>query len=112
MVKNRYIPQRGDIVWLSFSPTKRHEQSGKRPGLILTPKEFNEKSAVILIVPITSIARGYATEVLFDTGKTKGVVLTHQVRSIDWKTRNIKLHDQMHIDIVQKVQNILISLMQ
>ena len=113
MVKNKnYIPGRGDIVWLSFSPTKGHEQSGKRPGLVLTQRDFNEKSSVILIAPITSTARGYGTEVLFDTGKTKGIVLVHQTRSIDWKTRKVKKYDLMPLDIVQKVQIVLISLLQ
>jgi len=49
-----YIPDRGDFVWLSFSPQTGHEQAGRRPALCLTPQEYNKKTYLELFVPVTS----------------------------------------------------------
>ena len=114
MVKKRhtpkYIPERGDIVWLSFSPTKGHEQSGGRPGLILTKKEFNEKVGLAIIAPISSTIHNYETEVLVKTAKTEGVVLVYQVKTVDWISRRAVKFDKVPTGVLEKVQNVLVSL--
>lgn len=109
MVK-KYIPERGDIVWVSFSPTKGHEQSGRRPGLVLSKREFNEKTDLAIIVPISSKEHGYKTEVVFEGQKTKGVVLAYQIKTIDWKSRKVEFFDKVDYEILSKVQSIVISL--
>jgi mRNA interferase MazF len=43
MVSKKYVPERGDIVWLDFNPQTGHEQKGKRPAIVISPKEYNEK---------------------------------------------------------------------
>ena len=84
-----YTPQRGDIVWLSFSPQTGHEQSGRRPGLVLSPMGYNAKVGLLLACPITSRAKGYPFEVrLPDSSGVTGVVLSDQLRSLDWRERN------------------------
>ena len=60
MVTN-YIPQRGDIVWLDFNPQAGHEQAGKRPALVLSPKAYNHKTGLLLACPITSLGHGYGS---------------------------------------------------
>ena len=106
----KYVPARGDIVWLLFSPTKGHEQSGRRPALILSEKQFNEKTDLAIVAPISSKSHGYETEVVFKTEKVGGVVLVYQIRTMDWKARNVQFCDKIPDDMLNKVQNILISL--
>ena len=98
--------QRGDIVWLDFTPTKGHEQSGKRPALVLSPAEYNEKSGLMLVCPITSKTKNYPFEIPVN-GRIKGVILTDQLRSIDWKERNAKYAETAPEEIVNKTKQLL-----
>ena len=91
MVKKQYIPERGDIVWLNFNPQSGHEQCGKRPAVVISPKEYNEKTGLGLFCPITSKIKNYPFEVKINSKKITGVVLSDQIKSMDWKTRNIEL---------------------
>ena len=89
MVKSKfYVPDRGDIVWLSFDPQSGHEQSGRRPALTISPQEYNEKTDLAIFCPITSQVKDYPFEVKIpDNLKISGVILSDQIRSLDWKTR-------------------------
>jgi len=58
-----YIPDRGDIVWLDFTPQAGHEQYGKRPAVVLSPQAYNEKARLALFCPITTKQKGYPFEV-------------------------------------------------
>lgn len=92
MVKARstYRPRRGDIVWVSLNPRTGHEQSGKRPALVLSPEAYNSKVGLALLCPITSQAKEYPFEVTLPPGlKVSGVVLADQVKSLDWRTRKV-----------------------
>ncbi len=90
MVADSHIPQRGDLVWLNFNPQAGHEQAGHRPALVLSPREYNEKSSVALLCPITSTVKGYPFEVeLPPGGPIRGAVLADQVRSLDWRARRL-----------------------
>lgn len=83
-----YCPKRGDVVWLSFTPQSGHEQAGHRPALTLSPESYNRKAGLALFCPITSRAKGYPFEVALPDGlKTSGVVLSDQVKSLDWRAR-------------------------
>jgi mRNA interferase MazF len=83
-----YTPQRGDVVWLNFTPQAGHEQSGRRPGLVLSPMRYNSKVGLMLACPITSRAKGYPFEVKIPDGmKISGVVLSDQLRCLDWRER-------------------------
>ncbi|MCL1817325.1 MAG: endoribonuclease MazF [Spirochaetaceae bacterium] len=90
MVKRRYSPGRGDIVWLNFNPGSGHEQKGKRPAIVISPKEYNEKTGLGLFCPITSKEKDYPFEVKIVDKKIQGVVLSDQIKSLDWKTRGIE----------------------
>jgi mRNA interferase MazF len=110
MVNKTYIPEHGDIVWTSFSPTKGHEQSGRRPALVLTRKDFNTTSGLCFVLPITSTSRGYATEIFFQTEKISGVVLVSHIRSFDWKARKLELCGAVPVEVLLKVKNVLLSI--
>lgn len=84
-------PDRGDIVWLTFSPQVGREQSGRRPALILSPRDYNARIGLALVCPITSKVKGYPFEVLLpDDAPAKGAVLCDHVKSLDWRGRDAK----------------------
>lgn len=89
MVEIAYSPDRGDIVWISLDPTLGRELQKRRPALILTPKAYNLKTSLALIVPITSKVKGYSFEVALPIDLSiQGVILSDQIRSIDWRSRD------------------------
>jgi mRNA interferase MazF len=90
MVKEKYVPGRGDIVWLNFNPGSGHEQKGKRPAVVISPREYNEKVGLGLFCPITSRIKNYPFEVRIENEKIDGVALADQIKSLDWKTREIE----------------------
>ena len=79
-----YVPEAGDVVWLHFDPQAGHEQNGHRPALVLTPAKYNAKTGLMVCCPITAQAKGYPFEVRI-AGDISGVVLTDQVKSLDWR---------------------------
>jgi mRNA interferase MazF len=85
-----YVPERGDIVFTDFDPTRGHEQAMKRPALVLTPHAFNRKVGLALVAPITTRVRGHAFEVPLTGSRTTGVVLCHQIRMIDYRARGVR----------------------
>ena len=88
-MRAEYIPERGDVVWISFQPQAGHEQAGRRPALVLSPQEYNGKTHLALFCPITSRVKGYPFEVVIPDGfPVSGVVLSDQVKNLDWQARN------------------------
>ena len=87
MVKNYNVPKRGDIVWIDFSPTKGHEQSGLRPSVVISSFEYNSFSGLALVCPMTSRRKDYFFAVPVDGPKGKSFVLADQIRSFDIKGR-------------------------
>jgi mRNA interferase MazF len=110
MVKT-YIPDRGDIVWLNFTPQSGHEQIGKRPALVLSPKEYNAKVGLAVFCPITSKEKGYPFEVIVKNKKVFGVILSDQLKSLDWASRNIeyasKATDSELEEVLEKLKVLL-----
>ena len=85
-----FVPDVGDILWLSLSPTSGHEQSGHRPVLTLSPSQYNSKRGLLVCCPITSRVGGYPFEVPIETEAVTGVVIADQVKSVDWKARGAR----------------------
>ena len=84
-------PDRGDVVWLQFTPQAGREQAGTRPALVISPREYNSKVGLALFCPITSNQKGYPFEVEFPDGhEVTGVVLCDHLKSLDWKARKAK----------------------
>jgi len=83
-----YCPKRGDVVWLSFASQAGHEQAGHRPALALSPEVYNRKVGLAVFCPITTRVKGYPFEVSIPSGLiTSGVILSDQVKSLDWQAR-------------------------
>ena len=112
MVTEDYVPSRGDIVWLNFTPQTGHEQAGHRPALVLSPKEYNAITSLALCCPITSQVKGYPFEVALpmDVSIT-GVVLADQIKSLDWRARRARFEcrssNQVTSEVIGKVGTLL-----
>jgi mRNA interferase MazF len=84
-----YIPKRGDLVWITLNPQAGHEQAGRRPALVISPATYNGKVGLAFFCPVTSRAKGYPFEVALPSGLgIEGVVLSDQVKSLDWQARH------------------------
>lgn len=122
--KDRYVPERGDAVWLNFDPQAGHhpkgtssralgaEQAGQRPALVLSPKAYNQKVGLALLCPVTSQIKGYPFEVsLPEQLDVHGVVLADQVRSLDWRRREAErieaVPEAVVRDVIAKIQTLL-----
>lgn len=103
MVK-AYVPDRGDIIKLSFSPQVGREQAGYRPALVITPKPYNRISHFVLACPITSQIKGWRFEVILDLEmKTSGVVLSDRIKVLDWQERKAKFVEKATSEVVEEV---------
>jgi len=88
MVSAAYVPDRGQVVWLEFSPQSGHEQAGRRPALVLSPEAYNARAQLAIVCPISTKRKGYPFELPIPPGhKAKGVVLADHVRNVDWRGR-------------------------
>jgi len=103
VMAKQYIPERGDIVWTDFNPAAGHEQKGKRPAIILSPSAFNKKLLLALIAPITSRVKGHGFEVPFQSKKISGVVLCHQVKTIDFIERGLQFVEKAPAGVISDV---------
>ena len=91
MRARRGAPDRGDVVWLRFNPQAGHEQAGQRPALVVSPVAYNRRVGLALICPITSQVKGYPFEVALPASLgVEGVVLSDQVKSLDWRARGAR----------------------
>ena len=112
MKSGSYIPDRGDIVWLNFTPQVGHEQRGKRPALILSPKIYNEKTSLCICLPITSKIKGYPFEVpLPSRSAINGVILSDQIKNLDFRAREITFICKLSSEIVEVVQKNVLALL-
>ena len=108
---NDYVPDRGDIVWMVLEPRIGHEQSGRRPVLVVSHKEMALHTNLIVICPITSRIKGLPFEIIIESSKITGAVLPIHVRSVDYKHRKAKYIDKAPTEILNKtvksLQNII-----
>lgn len=105
MVAERYVPDTGHLVWLQFSPQAGHEQSGRRPALVLSPGAYNQNAGLGIFCPITSRIKGYPFEVQIpEMYSVKGVILADQVRSLDWRVRQAQFVEQVSPRVIDEVK--------
>jgi mRNA interferase MazF len=106
-------PDVGDLVWIDLEPTLGHEQSGHRPAIVLTPQEYNLRSGLCIVCPITSRARGYPFEVAIPHGQAiSGNILVDQVRSVSWEKRYVKRAGVAPVELLDEVRERLAALLQ
>ena len=112
MVTRSYIPNRGDVVWLTFNPQAGRGQAGRRPALVLSPRAYNERTGLALFCPITSRAKGYPFEVALPDGlAVSGVVLADHARSLDWRERRAEHICAVPASVINEVSAKLTALL-
>ena len=99
-------------MWINMNPQAGHEQSGRRPAIILSPKAYNGKVGLALLCPVTNHIKGYPFEVIIPEGlKATGVILSDQVKSLDWGIRNVEFMDKVPESIIFEVLKKLATLL-
>jgi len=103
-VSRSYIPDAGDLIWLTFDPQAGREQAGRRPALVLSPAAYNEKTSLALVCPISSRVKGYPFEVSLPEGlPISGVVLSDHLKSLDWTQRRADFVARAPGDVISEV---------
>lgn len=112
MVAKAYVPDAGDLVWLTFDPRAGHEQRGRRPALIVSPRAYNAKARLAVACPITSHVKGYPFEVALPAGaRIAGVVLADHVKILDWQARRVVFEAKASDDVLTEVRERLRALL-
>ncbi len=96
---------------LNFNPQSGHEQAGYRPAVILSPSTYNSKTGLCVVCPITNSIKGYTFEVDCDSPDITGVILSDQVKCLDWRTRGIKLKGKASTEVLEEVKGKLMALL-
>jgi len=105
MVNRRtYVPEVGDIVWLQFDPQAGHEQAGHRPALVLSPAIYNSKAQLMVCCPLSTKVKNHPFEVQLTMNGVEGVVLSDQVKSLDWKVRQAIKKDSASDAVMREVK--------
>jgi len=100
----RYVPERGDLVWLTFDPQAGREQAGRRPALVLSPSTYNRRANLALVCPITNQVKGYPFEVALPEGLSiSGVVLADHLKSADWAARRAQFAAKAPSEVMAEV---------
>ena len=106
-----YVPGRGDLVWLQFTPQAGHEQAGQRPALVISPSAYNRRVGLALCCPITSQVKGYPFEVVLPGSlEVKGVILSDQLRSLDWKASKARRIERVPPEVLEETIGKLLAL--
>ena len=99
-----YVPEAGDIVWLQFDPQAGHEQAGHRPALVLSPAIYNSKAQLMVCCPLSTKVKNHPFEVQLTMNGVECVVLSDQVKSLDWKVRQAIKKDSASDAVMREVK--------
>ena len=102
--RRSYVPEAGDIVWLQFDPQAGHEQAGHRPALVLSPAIYNSKAQLMVCCPLSTKVKNHPFEVQLTMNGIEGVVLSDQVKSLDWKVRQAIKKDSASDAVMREVK--------
>ncbi len=111
MVRKRYIPQKGDIVALTFDPQSGHEQKGRRPALIVSNKLFNQHVGLAFACPITNTHRDFPFHIPVESDRLTGYIMAEQLKSIDYNARKVKFIEKAKQETLQEVLSIVESIL-
>jgi mRNA interferase MazF len=112
VVAREYVPDAGDLVWLEFSPQAGHEQAGRRPAVVLSPRIYNNKASLAVVCPITSQTKGYPFEVAIPAGTSvRGVILADQLKSLDWRQRQVQKAGKIPSATLEQVRKLIATLL-
>ncbi|WP_424191754.1 type II toxin-antitoxin system PemK/MazF family toxin [Ampullimonas aquatilis] len=90
-----WVPERRDVIWIDCNPQVGREMKDLHPLLVLSPKAFNERTGIVIGLPMTTATYNETNPFAIKHIGSKKVVsyiLTHQPKSFDWKMRHAKAH--------------------
>jgi mRNA interferase MazF len=103
-----YVPRKGDFVAVTFDPRAGHEQSGRRPALVVSNDLFNKATGLCIACPVTNTRRDYPFHVSIPDGQdVTGVVMVEQVKPLDFRSRNVKRIGTAPAPVLEEVLSIL-----
>jgi len=108
----KYIPERGDVIWIKINPQVGHEPDGRGHAIVLSPSAYNSKVGLALLCPITNQVKGYPFEAIIPEGlDIAGAILSDQVKGLEWKRRNaecfIKIPETVAFEVFKKLEVLL-----
>ena len=104
-MRRGYVPDAGDLVWLTFDPQAGREQRGRRPAVILSPRLYNDRTDLAIACPITSKVKGYSFEVkVTSNSDISGVILADHLKSLDWKERRAEFAGRLADEVLTEVR--------
>ena len=105
-------PDRGEVVWVDFTPHAGHETAGRHPAVVLTPAAYSVATGLTLVVPLTTKVKGGAFEVpIIGARKAKGVALANELRTIDYQARNVERFDICPPAVLERILDIGFALL-
>ena len=104
MPRRAYVPDTGDVVWLQFDPQAGHEQAGHRPAVVLSPAVYNGKTGLMVCCPLSTQVKGYPFEVAAQVDGRSSVVLSDQVKSLDWQVRGARRKGAVSATVLHEVR--------
>jgi len=90
-----WVPDRRDMIWISFSPHAGKEMRDEHPMLVLSTKAFNQRTSIVIGLAMSTAASNETNPFALKYAGPKGeigYVLTHLVSSFDWRARRTRPH--------------------
>jgi mRNA interferase MazF len=112
-----YIPDRGDLIHMNFSPSAGHELADRHYALVISASAYNRKSRMAVVCGITSTVRDWPFEVELPVGllppkrgQVEGVILADSVRQIDVREREVEYVARVPQELVERVLDMVLTI--
>jgi mRNA interferase MazF len=93
--RKSWCPDRRGMIWLDCNPQAGRDMKDARPLVVLSPREFNERTGIAIGLPMTTAAHNDTNPFAVKLSGPRGVasyILAHQPKSFDWRARHAKPH--------------------
>jgi mRNA interferase MazF len=103
-----YTPDKGDFIILTFDPQSGHEQKGRRPAIVISNSLFNKYTGLAIVCPITNTFRNIPFHIKVpENSSLSGYIMVEQIKSVDYKSRNVKFIEKAPQEIINEALAIL-----
>lgn len=107
-----HVPDAGDVYWIDYGGPMGHEQGGRRPSLVLSPRAYNARSSILVTCPISRTDRRWPFQVAISpVDRIKGFALVDQLRALDPLARHVRLAGAVSDETLRRVRLVLASLL-
>ena len=108
---NKYIPERCDVIFLDFEPKKGKEIGKYRPAFVLSSKEYNKKTGLLICCPISTSIRGHLSEVVIDGLKKPSIIASSIIQTLSWQDRKAKFIKKAGHEVLEAILQRLLPLL-